>query len=149
MRYKLRYTQLYYLHPISLISALLDLYNILQLYMLSSYIASSTVCKVSGDFKFQDFHTEHKMMSTNLAFRQLALCKSVCICLAESCPLLFMQICTTKLVELKLAMLDTGRIQTHLINFIYLSRLYSTSAEGLQDSRSYSLLKMLSLGQYV
>ena len=28
--------------------------------------------------------------------------------------------------------------------FIYLLRLYSTSAEGLQDTRSYSLLKMVS-----
>jgi len=33
--------------------------------------------------------------------------------------------------------------------FFLLLRLYSTSAEGLQDTRSYSLLKMLSLGQYV
>ena len=29
--------------------------------------------------------------------------------------------------------------------FLNLFRLYSTSAEGLQDTRSYSLLKMLSL----
>ena len=28
--------------------------------------------------------------------------------------------------------------------FIYLLRLYSTSAEGLYDTRSYSLLKMVS-----
>ena len=95
---------------ISLISALLDLYIL-------SYIASSTVCKVSGASKFQGFRTEHKMMSTNLVFRQLTLCKSVCICLAKSCPLLFMQICSTKLVELKLAMLDTGRIQTASLIF--------------------------------
>jgi len=32
--------------------------------------------------------------------------------------------------------------------FIDLLRLYSTSAEGLQDTRSYSLLKMVSVDGY-
>ena len=67
---------------------------------------------------------------------------------SNTCLLLFSAHLTSKDIpsELTSIYLISAAV---LFLFIYLLRLYSTSAEGLLDTKSYSLLKTLFSGQYV